>query len=136
MKNLTLLITAFSIIMTLFWTGCKKDSSPDTETFIIEVDSIVHPDTINFGENLDIKFYGYIGPDGCYAFDKLVPEYTTGTLTVTCYGIHTFEDICTQAIVYMNGSTLQVSEMPIGSTELKIIQPDGSSLSHDVFVKE
>ena len=128
-----------TIILSLFmliWSGCKKDSSPEIETFIIHIDSIIHADTINFGDNLIIKFYGKIGPDGCYSFNEIAPEYITGTLSVTCWGKHTYESVCTQDTVYMVGKTLQVSEMPVGKTIIEAIQPDGTSISQSVYVKE
>ena len=56
MKNNFIVVSIFLIIMTISWSSCKKSSDPETETFIIQVDSIIHPDTINFGDNLTIKF--------------------------------------------------------------------------------
>jgi len=135
-KNIfTALAVLFSITV-LIWSGCKKDDGPNTERFIIQIDSIVHPDTINFGADLSIKFYGPIGPDGCYAFDKLVPDLIEGELVIVSWGIHTFEDICTQSAVYMNGHELLVSEVPAGEFIIKAVQPNGSAIIGNVFVKE
>lgn len=133
------IFTAFAVLIGLtviIWSGCNKDNGPSTEEYIIQIDSIVHPDTINFGEDLSIKFYGPIGPDGCYAFDRLEPEYTEGELAVVTFGVHTYLDICTQTSVYMNGNELRVSEVPAGDLIIKAIQPDGSSITQNVFVKE
>ena len=132
-------ITTATIVLSLLilvWSGCKKDNGPDTEEYIIQVDSIIHLDTITFGEDLSIKFYGVVGPNGCYEFDRLEPSYTEGELAITCWGIQTMESICTEQLVYMNGQQLLVSEMPLGNTIIKAIQPDGSSISQNVFVKE
>ena len=138
---ITVIIVVLSVLTTL-WSGCDNDNGPDTEWFIIHIDSIVHVDTITFGEILSIKFYGVIGPDGCYAFDRLSPEYiqidaTTGELTTTAFGIRTFEDVCPQDSVYMNGSELLVSDIPLGNLEIKAMQPDGTStITQYVFIKE
>ena len=132
------IFTVFAIMIGLtaiIWSGCN-DNSPNTEEYIIQIDSIVHPDTINFGEDLSIRFYGPIGPDGCYAFDRMEPEYVEDELLVTIYGIHTDNDVCTQAAVYMNGDELRVSEVPAGDLIIKAIQPDGSNITQNVFVKE
>lgn len=133
------IFTAFAIIISLtvmIWSGCKKDDGPKIEEYIIQIDSIIHPDTINFGSDLNIKFYGLIGPDGCYAFDRLEPKYDVGELAVTSWGKHTFLKNCTEQLVYMNGNTLLVSSIPAGDLTIKAIQPDGSSITQNIFVKE
>jgi len=142
MKNNILIPFAivFSLLITI-WSGCDSNDGPNTEEFIIQIDSIVHVDTITFGETLSIKFYGKVGPDKCYAFDRLSPEFieinsTKGELSVTSYGIHTFEDICPEGVVYMNGSELVVSDIPVGDLIVKAIQPDGTSIAHNVYIKE
>lgn len=137
-KNIITFLAIGLSLLTLTWAGCKKDSGPKVEEFIIQIDSIVHPDTINFGQDLSIKFYGLVGPDGCYAFDKLVPEYSSelNELATECWGIHTFNDVCTQALVYMNGQELLVSDIPAGNLIIKGVQPDGSAISQNVYIKE
>ncbi len=137
-KNIITVFAIVFILLTVTWSGCKKDSGPKIEEYIIQIDSIVHPDTINFGQDLSIKFYGLVGPNGCYAFDKLVPEYISETneLTVECWGIHTFNDVCTEVIVYMDGQELLVSDVPVGDLIIKGIQPDGSAISQKVYIKE
>jgi len=140
-KNVfTAFVIVFSLLITI-WSGCDSNNDPNTEEFIIQIDSIVHVDTITFGETLSIKFYGKVGPDKCYAFDRLAPEFIEisdikGELGVTSYGIHTFEDICPEGEVYMNGSELIVSDIPAGDLVIKAIQPDGSAITQNVFIKE
>lgn len=135
-KNIFTALAVLISITVLIWSGCKKDDGPETERYIIQIDSIVHPDTINFGSDISIKFYGLIGPNGCYAFDEMIPEYLEGELLVVNWGIHTFNDNCTEALVYMNGHELLVSEVPAGEFIIKAVQPDGSFLTGNVFVKE
>ena len=99
---------------------------------------MVHPDTINFGEDLSIKFYGVVGPNGCYAFDEFVVEYfiEANELAVESWGIHTFNDVCTDAEVYMNGRELLVSEIPAGDLIIVAVQPDGTNISQNVYIRE
>jgi hypothetical protein len=137
---ITVTVVVLSVLATL-WSGCDNNNDPNTEEFIIQIDSVVHVDTINFGEILSINFYGEVGPDKCYAFKELVPEYiiisdTEGELTVTSFGLHTFKDICLTGEVYMNGSELAVSDIPAGNLVINAIQPDGTSISQNVFIKE
>ncbi len=142
MKTNTLFITAFITLtlLTFVWSGCKKNNGPATEDFIIQIDSIVHADTITVGDVLNIKFYGTIGLTKCYAFNKLAPEYiqtgsTTGELSVTAWGIHTFDDICDSTTVYMNGNKLIVSDIHAGNLVIKAMQPDGTAITQNVFIK-
>jgi hypothetical protein len=136
--------TAFAVALSVLvfsWSGCDNNNGPDTEEFIIQIDSIVHADTITLGETLSIKFYGRVGPNGCYAFDRLVPEYmqidaSTGELATTAFGIQTFQDLCPDQEVYLNGSELVVSDIPAGNLIVKALQPDGSAITQQVFVKE
>jgi len=131
--------TAFAVALSLLmfsWSGCDSNKGPDTEEFIIQIDSIVHADTITVGETLSIKFYGIVGPNGCYAFDRLMPEYTDGELATTALGIQTFQDLCPDQEVYMNGSELVVSDIPAGTLIVKALQPDGSAITQQVFVQD
>lgn len=131
----TALAVSFSLSI-LIWSGCKKDDSPKIENFIIQIDSIVHADTIDLGEDLAIKFYGPIGPDGCYAFEGFENSQIGNGLATTCWGKHTFESTCAPQAVYMNGNELTVHDIPVGDFTVKAIQPDGSAITHTVFVKE
>ena len=131
----TALVLMFSLFI-LIWSGCKKDDDPEFQEFIIKIDSIVHADTINFGNDLSIKFYGLIGEDDCYSFDRLVTDYVPGELAVTSWGIHTSSENCTPSTVYMNGAELLVSEIPAGNILIVAVQPDGSKIEQNVFVKE
>lgn len=136
MKKHTISIIVISIISLLIaFSGCKK-SDPDTEEYIIQIDSIIHPDTISFGESLEIKFYGVVGSNGCYAFYKFEPVYTNATLSVTTWGILTNDDMCTEEIPYIVGETLMVNNMPAGEMTIDIIQADGYDFTSSVYVTE
>jgi hypothetical protein len=137
MRRIINIISVLVLLSVTFtWSGCKKDNGPEVNEFIIQIDSLVHPDTISFGLDMEIKLYGLIGPNGCYEFDKLVPEYTTGKLSVTSWGKHTIQDLCTEQIVYMNGKILFVSELSLGNSSIIAVQPDGTTITQNVFVRE
>ena len=125
----------------LVWSGCKKDDGPEIKEYIIQIDSVVHVDTINFGDDLSIRFYGLIGEDDCYAFDRLDADYVQieskkGELSVTSWGKHTSNETCTTQTIYMNGSELLVSEIPAGDLVVIAVQPDGTAITQNVFIKE
>jgi len=136
MKNKIILFLSIGILFSIFILSGCKNNDPDTEEYIIYIDSIVHPDTINLGDDLNIKFYGVIGENGCYEFDRFIPVYTAGELSITTYGLHTFSDMCTEAIVMLNGQILMVSDIAAGNFTIKAIQSEDSTIVHTVFVKE
>jgi len=136
MNNKIFSLLSISILsLFVIFSGCKSDD-PDTEEYIIYIDSIIHPDTINSGEDLAIKFYGVIGENGCYEFDRFVPVYTTGNLSITTYGIHTFSDMCTEILPMLNGQTLLVSDIAAGDITIEAVQSVDSTIVHTVFVRE
>lgn len=136
MKKNIIITSLFSLLLSLIiFSGCKNNDS-NTEEYIIHIDSITHADTIGFGVDLPIKFYGVIGSDGCYAFNNFEVYYSNSTLSVTSWGIHTKSDMCTQAIPYLDGETLLVSDIPEGEMTIEIVQEDGTSFTQSVFVKK
>lgn len=136
MVNKTLTILSFSIILALMInSGCKK-SGTETESYIIQIDSLVHADTINFGDNLTLKFYGVIGENGCYSFDKFEPEYTTGNLSITTWGLYTKQDMCTEELPYLNGEPIIITDIPAGTITIIAVQAEGPNISQEVFVKQ
>jgi len=139
-KNILITLTIILGLFAISWSGCKSnDVSP--EEFIIQIDSIVHADTITFGETLSIKFYGEVGPNGCYSFGRLSAEYipaenANDELLITSYGNKSNAATCPEGIVYMNGDELIVSDIPAGNLDVKAMQPDGSAITQHVFIKE
>ncbi len=71
MKKNTFIISVFLVMAgILVWSsGCNKDDDPSPD-FLIKIDSIVYPDTIQLTDTLSVKFYGEVGPDGCYEFNR------------------------------------------------------------------
>lgn len=136
MKLILNSIYTLTVISLLFGTyGCKTND-PDTVEYIISIDSILHADTITAGDVLDIKFYGTIGENGCYAFERFEPVYNNNVLSITSWGLHTESEMCTQQIQQLNGLSLQVSDLPAGNITIEAIQPDNESpLIQEVFVK-
>ncbi len=128
-----LIIFIISTIIAI--SGCKESES-NTEEYIITIDSIMHVDTLAFGEDLTLKFYGVIGIDGCYAFNNFEVYYSSLTLSVTTWGLYTKSEMCTQEVPYLNGETLLISDLPEGEISIEAIQADGSSLTRKVYVKK
>lgn len=132
----------FLILVPLFLTvifmvnGCKLDNPSNTHytEFVIQIDSITHPNTVKLGSSLQIKFYGTIGPDGCYSFSRFDGGVEGKTINVTVYGRKSDEDVCTQQVQYLSGATLNVNQLDTGRYILHVHQPFPPDLTDTVFV--
>lgn len=142
MKIHTLLFSAVLVLTGLMvWTsGCKKDdtSSPD---YLIQIDSIVYNDTIQTSDTLTVKFYGEVGPDGCYQFERFERLDLSGndplnSMKFKVWGRHEEADVCTQEIVYLNGQSLAINGFIPGNFNILVVQPDGNIMTGLVYVEE
>jgi len=127
------------LIITLsFLSSCEKDNLDGYETFTIKIDSIQVPQNIHTVEPFDIKFFGVIGPNGCYEFYKFKTGISNDVIKVKVLGkVKTSEKTgnCPAVMMYLNGEVLtQYVEMP-GYYLIKIEQPDGDFLEKEIFVK-
>jgi hypothetical protein len=142
MKKHTLIIPAIILLAGLLtWSsGCKKDDGPDPD-FLIQIDSIVMPDTIGLSDTLSVKFYGEIGPDGCYKFERfeqidLDQSEPANSMKFKVWGKHEDTGNCNQQIVYLDGAEIRISGIAKGNFNVFVIQPDGTIMVGLVYVKE
>lgn len=98
------------------------------------VDSISLPDTINVGEYLTIEFFGTIGPDGCFSFSHFKTVFSQSKIAIEVWGKNSGESACSDVMVYLDGTTLQIEKMETGTYDVEILQPDGSVLNKLVVV--
>jgi len=139
-RHIFIASTVLILTVLVAWsTGCKKNDN--NNDFLIKVDSIVMPDTLSFQDTLYVKFYGMVGPDGCYKFDRFeqVP-YETGDLPNSMkfkvWGKHEDSENCTQQIVYLDGREISITGLSKGNFFVFVIQPDGTVMSGVVYIKE
>lgn len=65
----------FGFLMFSLIASCgKKEEENSVEEFLIQIDSVVVPAQISRGELLPVQFYGTIGPDKSYQFDRIISE--------------------------------------------------------------
>ncbi|MCU0332694.1 MAG: hypothetical protein MUC75_04935 [Ignavibacteriaceae bacterium] len=50
------------------------------------VDSLSRPDTISVNDTLKIKFYGFVGPNGCHKFSYFEEQKILNVLELTVWG--------------------------------------------------
>jgi len=117
--------------------SCKLDypSVPHYTEFILQIDSITHPDTIRLGSLLPIRFYGTIGQDGCYSFSRFDGNLVGKMINVTAYGKKSDNQVCTQQEQYLDGRTLNVIQLDTGMYVIHILQALPPDITDTVYVK-
>lgn len=137
MKKYIFTLIAPLLFMSIFlWGGCKLDSPSNTQytEFVMEIDSIIHPDTIRLGSSLPIKFYGTIGPDGCYSFSRFDGHFEGKNILITAYGRKSDETVCPDVMQYLQGLTLTVNQLDTGRYIIHVQQAFPPDLYDTVFV--
>jgi len=142
MKKNTLIISVI-LVMTglLIWSsGCKKDEGPSPD-YLIQIDSIVFADTIKVTDTLSVKFYGEIGTDDCYKFERfekidLDESDPANSMKLKVWGKHEDTGDCNPGIVYLDGAEIRITGMAKGNFNIFVVQPDGTIMVGLVFVEE
>jgi len=133
MKALWLFI--FGSVLLLQY-SCSTEPENDYTYFKIMVDSISHPNTISVSDTLMIKFYGFVGPDGCHKFSRFEEHKKTNELELTVWGSEpNFQTACLEVLVYLDGKEYKTVINQIGNYQIKINQPDNSILLDTVYVE-
>jgi hypothetical protein len=133
MKTLRLFI--FASVLILFY-ACSTEPENDYTNFKIMVDSLSHPDTISVTDTLKIKFYGFVGPDGCHKFSRFEEHKKTNELELTVWGSKpNFQTVCPTVLVYLDGEEYKTIFNQAGLYRIKINQPDNSILLDSVYVQ-
>lgn len=120
MKYVVILLSAAVFILS----SCTSTTEPDREKFIIDVDSISAPQSINLNDTLRIQFWGIIGSNGCYSFGNFESNTSGEQLTITPWGYYTEAGACTDAIVELRGEEFKVVPEKKGTISIIISQPD------------
>jgi len=119
----------------LFQYSCSTEPENDYTYFKIMVDSTSHADTISVNDILKIKFYGFVGPDGCHEFSRFEVHKKTNELELTVWGSKpNFQTVCPEVLVYLDGEEYKTVLNQIGIYHIKINQPDNSVFLDSVYV--
>ena len=142
MKKNTLIISVI-LVMTglLIWSsGCKKDEGPSPD-YLIQIDSIVFADTISLSDTLSVKFYGVVGPNSCYSFNKFEKVELGGSdpansLKLKVMGKHEDTGNCGDQIVYLDGAEILIDGFAKGNFHILVVQPDETIMVGSGYVEE
>ena len=128
-------LIAFVVIIS----SCKKNEDTQIDETVMKIDSIIHADTIGFGETLKIQFYGILG-DGCDYFSRfeeiaLDENDIQNTLKLKIWKKREDNGACTEQLKYLDDAYISLTGMLTGDFVIKIAQPDGSFLIGHVFIE-
>ena len=137
MKKFAIPAMAILLAGLLTWTtGCKKDDNATTE-FVIKIDSIVLPDTINRIDTLKVEFYGLVGNNGCYKFDRIEQvDAKEKSMRFKVWGKYEEQENCPNQIVYLDDVAVTIHGLFPGIFSVFVVQPDGSIMTSLVYVEE
>ncbi len=133
MKTKYFIPLILGIILTFSFSNCNKET---VTKFLIEVDSIVMPDTIYLPELLIVELYGTIGNTGCYEFSKLEFAQSDTTITMEVWGKKTESKNldCPDMLVLLDGMHVQIDFNNPGTYVIEVKLPDNRKLSEAVAV--
>lgn len=127
-----LIVAIFTLSM-----GCGNDPSR-TEEYLIQVDSIAHPDTVGAGKSFPIAFFGMIGPNGCCRFLRFETERKANQLTIWTVGEKkTGQNLmCPEYLPLLDGTVLRVMAPDSGNLSISVTNPGlGNVLRSSVVIK-
>jgi hypothetical protein len=116
--------------------SCSTEPENDYTYFKIMVDSLSHRDTISVNDTLKIKFYGFVGPNGCHKFSRFEVHKKTNELEFAVWGSKpNYPTACPEILVYLDGKEYKTVFNQAGLYYIKINQPDSSILVDSVYVQ-
>ncbi|MBK9099053.1 MAG: hypothetical protein IPM14_13210 [bacterium] len=126
----------FLPIAMLILSACSTEPEYNYIEYKIKVDSLVHPNSILLGDTLLIKFYGFVGPDGCHTISRFEEIKKPEEVEIQVWGKKPdFPTVCSAVIVEMRGTIRKVVPEQQGLFLVKVKQPDNSYLIDSVFVQ-
>jgi hypothetical protein len=130
-------VTLFgAIILLSFFAGSCMNNSYTHQEFLVAVDSIHAPDTVNANIPFEIEFFGTIGWDGCYFFSKFNQVMSNNDLTIEAWGIYDNHDrICSSTEVSLDGEKMTATIPTAGTYRIKVSQPYNLSLIKQIIVR-
>jgi hypothetical protein len=120
---LIILTIAFAIV------SCGEQESPrQPEEFLISVDSISLPDSLNIGQVLKLGFYGTIGDNQCYRFKRFIVGKSMSGYSIKVIGEQSFPKggDCAEGAVLLEGRVL---ELPVTDSGTQLIEVENPGLN-------
>ncbi len=130
MKSSTYIIATALLLL-----SCDKGVENASSEFIVRVDSLSHTGFAAMNDTTAIRFFGTIGPDGCYSFSHFEAATHASALDITVYGQHEEASACPQVMVYLGGKEFRFIPAQMGWLKINVHQPDNTILRDSIIVK-
>jgi hypothetical protein len=134
------ILVCFAVCFMAILSSCEDDV--ERTDFIIRVTKIEAPDSARVGESFSARFFGIIGPNGCFQLDTVSQDYDGNIGYVTFYGIDTSspEVACTMMTTQLtqdNKPGYNVNFVPTsrGKFIISARQPDNTFFKDTVIVE-
>jgi hypothetical protein len=128
-RNAARLLTCILATAPAASSGCGL-LGPDSQEFVIQIDSIGGPSAAPVNAAFQQFFYGFVGPDGCHRFKefKLTRNATGADITVIGTQVTGGGD-CTDLVVYLRGEPLTIDPPISDPFTVRVHQRDGTVLT-------
>ena len=126
----------FSVIILMFVLGSCSLETKTVEPYLIQIDSIVAPDTVTPKTVFEIRLFGIAGPNGCYALEKVYCFVTDDkNISIEARGTYRYDGkACPEGIVYLD-TKVETNVPSTGTYTIKILQQDNSYLEQKLIAR-
>lgn len=126
-------LSGWTLVTALAW-ACTSPGELEFREFVIEVETVEAPTSAAHGETIRVRLLGIIGPDLCHTVSRVRREEleTPPGIQITAYGrVAAKPDGCPGAIAKLDYEVILPAPDAL-PFEIRVRQPDGSTLFHTV----
>ncbi len=118
-------ILIFSSFAALIFWSCNTDTHRKVEYYVINVDSIQVPDTVSVSQTFKLQFFGTIGNNGCYFFDRFEVERQSNTVSVQVIGKYQVgrDGMCPEILPFLDEKFIHLKADSIGEFFIEVKNP-------------
>ena len=123
------------LTFSVLFISCSTEPETNNDSFLVKVDSIGLSKTIALGDTLHIAFYGTIGNNGGYAFDRFESNVENNSLGLKVWGTYKSAGAQAAVMVYLDGRTFGFVPTTKGDYTIVVYQPGGTTIEDSVVVQ-
>jgi hypothetical protein len=114
-----------SVIILMYFLGSCSMKVKTIEPYLIQVDSIIAPDTVTPKSVFDIRLLGIVGPSSCYSLEKAYCYLNDEKeFIVEVRGRYLYEGVaCADAVVYLD-TKIETNAPSSGIYTIKVLRQD------------
>jgi hypothetical protein len=120
--------------------ACSEGTFPEafSQRYVIEVDSLSAPTKLVAGDTLEVRFWGYVGPNSCHEFEGFEEELNPGGVELTLWTSYyrRANTGCVEMPIYLYGALYRHGPLAPGAFEIVVHQPSGELLEQTITVVE